>query len=131
MTDKAKKKPVKKLVKKPVKKKVSKGRGGYSLAEKAKLLDTYFAHRETMNADEAAKKTGISYITLNKWSKAAKPKKKKAPARATATGRGRPPKSTSSKVMAEFTDEGIKYTLIKIGKGFELQKIETVAKFGK
>ena len=90
MTDKAQKK----VAKKPVKKKVSKGRGGYSPAEKAKLLDTYFAHRETMNAAEAAKKTGISYITLNKWIKAAKPKKKKAPARATATRRGRPAKST-------------------------------------
>jgi hypothetical protein len=68
----AKKKPTKKVAKKAVKPKARKSKRGKRYSEKAKnnLLGKYHDLRKTgMAALAAAKKLGVSYITLLSWEK--------------------------------------------------------------
>jgi hypothetical protein len=74
MTKKAKKKAAKKTRKKPTKKKkaAQKGKRGrrYTDKQQARLLDKYHELRKGgTSADKAAKKVGVSYLTLLKWEK--------------------------------------------------------------
>lgn len=82
-----KKKAKKKAAKKKAKpKKKAKGKRGqrYTAKQQAKLVDKYHELRKAgASADKAAKKVGISYITLLKWEKKSGKKLK--------TKRGRPP----------------------------------------
>ena len=85
----AKKRAAKKKAKKTVKKKkkkAAKGKQGkrYTAKQQAKLLKKYHELRKGgMSADKAAKKVGVSYLTLLKWEKKSGKKFK--------TKRGRPP----------------------------------------
>ena len=89
----AKKKTKKKANRKPAKKskKAKKGKRGrrYSAKRQAALLDKYHELRKGgLNADMAAKKVGVSYLTLLKWEKASGKKIK--------SKRGRPPGKKSA-----------------------------------
>ncbi len=99
------------LKKKPAKKKASipkaKGKRGkrYSTKRQSALLDKYHELRKGgLAADKAAKKVGVSYLTLLKWEKATgkriKSKRGRPPGKKSAlkkalkaTKRGRPPKA--------------------------------------
>lgn len=88
---KARKKAIKKKRKKPAKKKAAKkktkkGKRGkrHTAKQRAKLVDKYHELRKGgLSADKAAKKVGVSYITLLKWEKKSGKKLK--------SKRGRPP----------------------------------------
>ncbi len=142
-TKKAAKKATKKSAKKGAAKKTGakktsrRGRAGYSQAEREKLLAQYDAKRASgMNAQEAAKALGVSYLSLLRWQKtaggeAAKPAKRgrkpgRKPKAAQPQGRQAKAKTASRKVRSTRQKArkaaGGAYTLTIEGQGTNIRK---------
>jgi len=115
------------------------GRAGYSQAEREKLLAQYDAKRASgMNAQEAAKALGVSYLSLLRWQKtaggeAAKPAKRgrkpgRKPKAAQPQGRQAKAKAKTASRKVRSTRQkarkaaGGAYTLTIEGQGTNIRK---------